>query len=56
MIVAYSQDDQDTYRIRKEVIGTGTSVLAGVRKGSRQAFATLRIGESLRSSGTASFA
>ena len=48
MITAYSQDHQETYRIRKEVIGAGATVLAGVRKGSRETFAALRIGESRR--------
>ncbi|MHB8910562.1 MAG: 7-cyano-7-deazaguanine synthase [Syntrophales bacterium] len=48
MITSYSQDDQESYRIRKEIIGGGTSFLAVVRKGSRQAFAALRIGRAGR--------
>lgn len=46
MITAYSQDDQETYRVRKEIIGGGTSMPVGMRKGSRQAFVAMRIGES----------
>lgn len=46
MIPAYSQDDQDTYLIRKEVVGNASSTQTGVRKSPRQAFAALRIGES----------
>jgi len=44
MMAAYSQDDQEAYRVRKEVTGADASVLAGVGRGSRQAFAALRIG------------
>jgi len=44
MMTAYSQDHQESYRIRKEIIGAGTSSLVGDRKGSRSKFAALRIG------------
>ena len=47
MIPAYSQDDQDTYRIRKEVVGNASSTQqTAVCRSPRQAFAALRIGES----------
>jgi tRNA-specific 2-thiouridylase len=48
MVSAYSQDHQESYRIRKEVIGAGASVLTEAPKGSRQTFAALRIGEESR--------
>ena len=43
-ITSYSQDDQESYQIRREAIGAGSSVLTEMRKGSREAFAALRIG------------
>jgi hypothetical protein len=45
MISAYSQDDQDTYLIREEVVGNASSTQTAACKSPRQAFATLRIGE-----------
>ena len=44
IIPAYSQDDQDTYRIRKEIIGGPSSIQTAARRLPRQTFATMRIG------------
>jgi len=46
MIPAYSQDELETYSIRKESIGGGSSLFDVGRKGSRQAYVALRIGKS----------
>jgi tRNA-specific 2-thiouridylase len=48
MITAYSQDHQETYQIRKEVIDGGMSLLTVVDKSSRQEFAAERIGQRLK--------
>jgi tRNA-specific 2-thiouridylase len=45
MIPAYSQDDLQACLIRKEVIGGGSSTLNVGRKGSREEFVALRIGQ-----------
>jgi tRNA-uridine 2-sulfurtransferase len=44
MIPAYSQDDPAACSIRKEVIGSGSSIFNIGRKGSRQEFIALKIG------------
>jgi tRNA-specific 2-thiouridylase len=46
MIPAYCQDDQESYLIRKEIIGNASSLLTGVRNNPKQTFALFRIGES----------
>ncbi len=44
IIPAYSQDDQDIYRIRKEIIGGPSSIQKVACRLPRQTFATMRIG------------
>jgi tRNA-specific 2-thiouridylase len=44
MIPAHSQDDRDSYRVRKEIVGNGLSGGTAVGGVPRRAFAALRIG------------